>query len=77
MYYMSLCYHLFRLSGCKLSERSFKTLSAILNSPSSNLKELDLSKNNLRDSGVKQLCVGLKSPHCELESLRFECFDTV
>ncbi|XP_072235572.1 NACHT, LRR and PYD domains-containing protein 14-like [Leuresthes tenuis] len=58
------------LNGCKLSERSFKLLSAMLNSPSSNLKELDLSKNNLRDSGVKQLCVGLKSPHCELQSLR-------
>ena len=31
---------------------------------------MDLSQNNLTDSGVQHLCVGLGSPDCKLESLR-------
>ncbi|XP_050926884.1 NLR family CARD domain-containing protein 3 isoform X2 [Lates calcarifer] len=57
------------LSGCNLSERSCEALSSVLSSQSSSLRDLDLSKNDLRDSGVKLLSVGLKSPHCSLESL--------
>uniref|UniRef100_A0A3B4YA01 NACHT LRR and PYD domain-containing protein n=1 Tax=Seriola lalandi dorsalis TaxID=1841481 RepID=A0A3B4YA01_SERLL len=62
--------HLFRLSGCNLSERSCEALSSLLSSQSSSLKELDLSNNNLQDSGVKLLSAGLQSPHCTLEALR-------
>ncbi|CAI5657092.1 unnamed protein product [Oreochromis niloticus] len=58
-----------RLSLCNLSERSCEALSSGLSSQSSNLRELDLSNNDLQDSGVKFLSEGLKNPHCKLESL--------
>ncbi|XP_027135092.1 NLR family CARD domain-containing protein 3 [Larimichthys crocea] len=58
------------LSDCNLSERSCEALSSVLSSQSSSLKDLDLSNNDLQDSGVKKLCAGLESPHCTLESLR-------
>ncbi|XP_039882946.1 NACHT, LRR and PYD domains-containing protein 12-like, partial [Simochromis diagramma] len=58
------------LSECFLSERSCEPLSSVLSSQSSNLSMLDASINNLQDSGVKLLSVGLQSPHCTLETLR-------
>ncbi|XP_028297406.1 protein NLRC3-like, partial [Gouania willdenowi] len=58
------------LSFCGLSERSCAALSSVLSSQSSSVKHLDLSNNDLQDSGVKLLCEGLKSPHCKLDSLR-------
>uniref|UniRef100_A0A669EDH6 SPRY-associated domain-containing protein n=1 Tax=Oreochromis niloticus TaxID=8128 RepID=A0A669EDH6_ORENI len=59
----------FRLSLCNLSERSCEALSSGLSSQSSNLIKLDLSNNDLQDSGVKFLSEGLKNPHCKLETL--------
>uniref|UniRef100_A0A669BCR1 NACHT, LRR and PYD domains-containing protein 12-like n=1 Tax=Oreochromis niloticus TaxID=8128 RepID=A0A669BCR1_ORENI len=58
------------LSGCNLSERSCGALSSVLSSQSSSLKQLDLSNNDLQDSGVKLLSAALQSPCCTLETLR-------
>uniref|UniRef100_A0A4W6CH62 NACHT domain-containing protein n=1 Tax=Lates calcarifer TaxID=8187 RepID=A0A4W6CH62_LATCA len=58
------------LSGCNLSETSCEALASALNSESCNLRELDLSNNDLQDSGVELLSDGLKSPDCALETLK-------
>ncbi|XP_061597682.1 NACHT, LRR and PYD domains-containing protein 12-like isoform X3 [Cololabis saira] len=58
------------LRGCNLSGNICPLLSSVLSSQSSSLTELDLSNNDLQDSGLEQLCPGLESPHCHLESLR-------
>ncbi|XP_055014519.1 NLR family CARD domain-containing protein 3-like [Boleophthalmus pectinirostris] len=63
------------LSGCNLSKRSCEALSSVLSSQSSSLRVLDLSLNHLKDSGLKMLCVGLKSRHCKLEQLSDACFE--
>ncbi|KAM4568778.1 LOW QUALITY PROTEIN: NACHT, LRR and PYD domains-containing protein 3-like [Fundulus diaphanus] len=57
------------LSCCNLTEMSCRSLAFGLQTKCVILKELDLSNNDLKDSGVKLLCEFLRSPHCTLETL--------
>ncbi|XP_041660881.1 protein NLRC3-like [Cheilinus undulatus] len=57
------------LGDCNLSWRRCETLASVLSLQSSNLRELDLSNNDLQDLGVKLLSAGLGSTHCTLETL--------
>nr|XP_029529703.1 NLR family CARD domain-containing protein 3-like [Oncorhynchus nerka] len=59
-----------RLSGCGVTEEGCASLVSALESNPSHLRELDLSNNDLKDSGVKLLSAGLGNPHCKLETLR-------
>ncbi|XP_066512663.1 NLR family CARD domain-containing protein 3-like [Hoplias malabaricus] len=59
-----------RLAVCNLGEQTCINLKSVLQLKNSSLKELDLSNNDLQDSGVEKLCEELESPHCKLETLR-------
>ncbi|XP_077954013.1 protein NLRC3-like isoform X2 [Gasterosteus aculeatus] len=61
-----------RMSGCLITEEGCAALVSALSSNPSHLRELDLSYNHPRDSGVKLLSAGLEDPHWRLETLRVE-----
>ncbi|XP_048011230.1 NLR family CARD domain-containing protein 3-like isoform X2 [Megalobrama amblycephala] len=58
------------LSGCNLTAQDCEIVSSALQSSNCVLRELDLSNNDLQDSGVNLLSDGLRSPNCQLEILR-------
>ncbi|CAM4571275.1 unnamed protein product [Leuciscus chuanchicus] len=60
------------LQCCYLTAQSCERLSSVFQSSNSVLRELDLSNNDLQDSGVKLLSDGLKSPNCQLEIMSSE-----
>ncbi|XP_030623002.1 uncharacterized protein LOC115806445 [Chanos chanos] len=63
-----------RLAGCCLTSDCCETVATVLQSETSLLRKLDLSSNNLTDSGVNLLCKGLMSPNCKLQTLKlWEC----
>ncbi|XP_077097383.1 uncharacterized protein LOC143748976 isoform X2 [Siphateles boraxobius] len=61
------------LEGCNLNEQSCEIVASALQPANSPVRELDMSNNDLQDSGVKLISVGLKSSHCKLEILRLKC----
>ncbi|XP_029601945.1 NACHT, LRR and PYD domains-containing protein 12-like, partial [Salmo trutta] len=52
------------------SEKGCASLVSALKSNPSHLRELDLSNNDMKDSGVELLSAVLGNPHCKLETLR-------
>uniref|UniRef100_A0A8C1LPU4 NACHT domain-containing protein n=1 Tax=Cyprinus carpio TaxID=7962 RepID=A0A8C1LPU4_CYPCA len=65
-------------SGCNLTVQCCESLSSALRSSNCVLRELDLSNNDLQDSGVKFISDGLKSLNCQLQILSLAgCYLTV
>ncbi|XP_056623972.1 NACHT, LRR and PYD domains-containing protein 3-like isoform X1 [Triplophysa dalaica] len=58
------------LADCNLTVESCKIISSALQSSDSPLRELDVSNNDLQDSGVKLISDALKNTNCQLQILR-------
>ncbi|XP_024231266.2 NACHT, LRR and PYD domains-containing protein 12-like [Oncorhynchus tshawytscha] len=59
-----------RLRWCGIRDEGCASLASALMLNHSHLRELDLSVNDLEDSGMKLLSDGLGNPQCKLETLR-------
>ncbi|XP_030613045.1 NACHT, LRR and PYD domains-containing protein 3-like [Archocentrus centrarchus] len=64
------CLEILRLTNCQLSKTQCEVVASSLKSNPSHLTQLDMSGNDLQDSGLKLLCAGLESPKSRLETLR-------
>ncbi|KAF3698050.1 NLR family CARD domain-containing protein 3 CARD15-like protein Caterpiller protein 16.2 [Channa argus] len=58
------------LADCRVPAEWVEHLATALTFSYSALRDLDLSNNDLNDSGVKLLCNGLSNQYCRLETLR-------
>ncbi|XP_042561086.1 ribonuclease inhibitor-like [Clupea harengus] len=58
------------LGGCKLTEKPCETIVSALHCSNSHLRELDFSFNDIHDSGMRLISIGLTSPFCKLQTLR-------
>ncbi|XP_048019521.1 protein NLRC5-like isoform X2 [Megalobrama amblycephala] len=58
------------LNRCRITEKQCVILTSALKSNLSHLRDLNLSRNELGNTGVKHLCDVLKDSHCKLERLR-------
>ncbi|XP_016114465.1 NACHT, LRR and PYD domains-containing protein 12-like [Sinocyclocheilus grahami] len=58
------------LRDCGVTDEGCAALASALRSNPSHLRQLDLTRNDVGDSGVKLLSDGLKDPRCKLERLR-------
>uniref|UniRef100_A0A3B5KP67 NACHT domain-containing protein n=1 Tax=Xiphophorus couchianus TaxID=32473 RepID=A0A3B5KP67_9TELE len=58
-----------RLLECSLTGIACAYLASALKSNPSPLTYLDMSGNNLQDSGVKHLCAFMETPNCKLQKL--------
>ncbi|XP_066527914.1 protein NLRC3-like [Hoplias malabaricus] len=63
------------LSSCNLTKAICTSVAAVIASKSCLTRVLDLSYNNLQDTGVKWLCNGLRNQHCLLETLKLQFCD--
>uniref|UniRef100_A0A8C4RDU6 NACHT domain-containing protein n=1 Tax=Erpetoichthys calabaricus TaxID=27687 RepID=A0A8C4RDU6_ERPCA len=70
--FTSLSSSLYRLNSCYLTSGCCNTLSLVLSTKHSRLVHLELSDNNLEDSGVHLLCEGLRNTNCKLETLELD-----
>uniref|UniRef100_A0A8C1PNR7 Uncharacterized protein n=1 Tax=Cyprinus carpio TaxID=7962 RepID=A0A8C1PNR7_CYPCA len=64
----------YRLRDCGVTDEGCAALASALRSNPSHLRELDLSENELGDSGVKLLSDLKDDPHSKLQTLYYrEC----
>uniref|UniRef100_A0A673LZY4 Uncharacterized protein n=1 Tax=Sinocyclocheilus rhinocerous TaxID=307959 RepID=A0A673LZY4_9TELE len=72
-----IAFSLFILSLCEciITEKQCFILTSALKSNPSHLRELDLSGNEIENTGVNHLCDVLKDSHCKLERLRLKGCD--
>ncbi|XP_058617960.1 ribonuclease inhibitor isoform X1 [Onychostoma macrolepis] len=62
------------LYGCSITEKQCLILTSALKSNPSHLRELDLSWNQIKNTGVNHLCDVLKDSRCKLERLSlYDC----
>ncbi|XP_057178224.1 NACHT, LRR and PYD domains-containing protein 12-like isoform X1 [Triplophysa rosa] len=58
------------LSYCNITDEGCADLTSALRLNSSHLREMNLTGNNVGDSGVKLISVVLENPHCKLKILK-------